>query len=40
MRRAAFGLLLVFHGLAHTLAGMRAVEGPHPVLITLAWAGA
>jgi hypothetical protein len=37
MRRTVAGLLLVAHGLAHTLAGMRATESAHPWLLTLAW---
>lgn len=40
MRRIALGLLLIVHGLAHTLAGMRATEGSHPWLITAAWGAA
>lgn len=38
MRRTALGILLIAHGLAHTLAGMRGFEGPHPRLTTVAWA--
>lgn len=40
MRRPLAGLLLVAHGMAHTLAGMRGTEGAHPWLLTLAWGAA
>jgi hypothetical protein len=30
-------MLLIAHGLAHTLAGMRATEGPRPWIMTAAW---
>lgn len=37
MRRIILGVLLIVHGFAHTLAGMRATEGRHPWLMTIAW---
>jgi hypothetical protein len=38
MRRKLAGVLLIVHGLAHTLAGMRATEGALRWSMTLAWA--
>jgi len=38
MRRKLAGILLIVHGLAHTLAGMRATEGALFWSMTLAWA--
>lgn len=37
MRRKLAGVLLIVHGLAHTLPGMRATEGPVRWSMTLAW---
>jgi hypothetical protein len=37
MRRKLAGVLLIIHGLAHTLAGMRATEGALFWGMTLAW---
>jgi hypothetical protein len=37
MLRKLAGVLLIVHGLAHTLAGMRATEGPLFWSMTLAW---
>lgn len=37
MVRKLVGVLLIVHGLAHTLAGMRATEGPPFWAMTLAW---
>lgn len=37
MRRTLLGTLLIVHGFAHTLAGMRATEGPRLWSMTAAW---
>lgn len=37
MRRTALGLLLIVHGMAHTLAGMRATESGPRWIMTAAW---